>query len=623
MARLKAGKGLSILVALALTLSLGAVAVPMARTVGAEDPATLHVNAVNGTIGIYMLCPPVKARGSAIYKDIQKAINCALPGDTIMVHPGKYTENLIINKSLTLQSTDGWQNTTIDPVGDSIIWIEGEVDVTVQGFEITAGTHGIYIPQLNSTVNISGCFIHGNVNDGIHINNVPEEADVTIVNNFIVDNGDDGIEVAEAGSVNGSVTIEDNIIGAWRYDSTAFDGNNDNGIHVGHVSSTGNVTIEGNAISENGADGINFGFGVMPISGSVGIRDNFIGAWTCYDGDYGYSGAPQRYHGNGDKGIEISQVGESGASGTVIIEGNKISENPTRPDLTGIYIGNIYGVVTIAGNDIGAWKDDQGGTYLGNRGDGVYIDRVYPGAVLTIGPDNSIKENTDDGIEIFNAQPAGAATVTVHHNTIDDNGSDGIELGTPLEVDGATISHNTITNHDKGIHMTGPSDQNIISDNEIRDNDHGIWVEGDDNQILRNDILNNKGLGSGIHLTSTAEGNIINCNNIEGNLPYGVHNENVEEVVDATNNWWGDKSGPSGAGPGSGDAVSENVTYAPWLPTEFQYCPECGGTPPIGPPVGGEAYPVNKLGILAPWIALIVASIAGATITWRRRSAQG
>jgi hypothetical protein len=36
-------------------------------------------------------------------------------------------------------------------------------------------------------------------------------------------------------------------------------------------------------------------------------------------------------------------------------------------------------------------------------------------------------------------------------------------------------------------------------------------------------------------------------------------------------------------------------------------------------PVGGEAYPVNKLAILAPWIALAAAIIAGATIFMRRR----
>ncbi|MDH5363768.1 MAG: hypothetical protein OEW82_01170 [Dehalococcoidia bacterium] len=36
------------------------------------------------------------------------------------------------------------------------------------------------------------------------------------------------------------------------------------------------------------------------------------------------------------------------------------------------------------------------------------------------------------------------------------------------------------------------------------------------------------------------------------------------------------------------------------------------------PAVGGEAYPVNKLAILAPWIALAAAIITGAILFTRR-----
>jgi len=40
------------------------------------------------------------------------------------------------------------------------------------------------------------------------------------------------------------------------------------------------------------------------------------------------------------------------------------------------------------------------------------------------------------------------------------------------------------------------------------------------------------------------------------------------------------------------------------------------------PPVGGEAFPIGKLSILAPWIALGAAIIAGAAIFVRRRHAR-
>jgi hypothetical protein len=39
--------------------------------------------------------------------------------------------------------------------------------------------------------------------------------------------------------------------------------------------------------------------------------------------------------------------------------------------------------------------------------------------------------------------------------------------------------------------------------------------------------------------------------------------------VNAENNWWGDVSGPSEAGNGTGDAISVNVNYDPWLDSPY------------------------------------------------------
>ncbi len=56
-------------------------------------------------------------------------------------------------------------------------------------------------------------------------------------------------------------------------------------------------------------------------------------------------------------------------------------------------------------------------------------------------------------------------------------------------------------------------------------------------------------------------------NNIVGNTDYGVRNDGGE-MVNAIYNWWGDSSGPSGFGPGTGDAVSDSVDFEPWLEAE-------------------------------------------------------
>ncbi len=59
-------------------------------------------------------------------------------------------------------------------------------------------------------------------------------------------------------------------------------------------------------------------------------------------------------------------------------------------------------------------------------------------------------------------------------------------------------------------------------------------------------------------------GNIqIHCSSLTDNT-IAVENQDSETTIYATQNWWGDVSGPSGSGSGSGDAVSDYVDYEPW-----------------------------------------------------------
>jgi hypothetical protein len=105
---------------------------------------------------------------------------------------------------------------------------------------------------------------------------------------------------------------------------------------------------------------------------------------------------------------------------------------------------------------------------------------------------------------------------------------------------------------------------------------------------------------------------IANCNSIAGNNAIGVYKQNPPSV-DASNNWWGDASGPEdGSGDadcrtpgeggwncdtcdkndGAGDKVSDNVDYCPWLlgPAIAWDFPSTSGVF-IGPtPANGRPY---------------------------------
>jgi hypothetical protein len=131
----------------------------------------------------------------------------------------------------------------------------------------------------------------------------------------------------------------------------------------------------------------------------------------------------------------------------------------------------------------------------------------------------------------------------------------GVEVGAGAT---AIITGNTITNC-KGVATVdnstsagilvstyyGPGTTAAITGNTLTGNTGGIAVGIDSSD------------------TSTA---VAHNNNIYGNSAYGINS--TAPTVDATVNWWGDASGPSGVGPGTGDAVSANVTFQPWLYAE-------------------------------------------------------
>ena len=64
---------------------------------------------------------------------------------------------------------------------------------------------------------------------------------------------------------------------------------------------------------------------------------------------------------------------------------------------------------------------------------------------------------------------------------------------------------------------------------------------------------------------------MLQNNNIYGNTSYGVYNENTNYTLSAGNNWWGQATGPThSSNPGgTGDRISDRITYAPFATTAF------------------------------------------------------
>lgn len=97
----------------------------------------------------------------------------------------------------------------------------------------------------------------------------------------------------------------------------------------------------------------------------------------------------------------------------------------------------------------------------------------------------------------------------------------------------------------------GP-DVTIGPDNKFYSNSYAIKI--DENKTETN--------GTGyIHNENNLR---INYNKIYNNVDYGVYN-GQDGVVNATYNWWGSCDGPGGEGNGTGDNVTVNIGYIPWI----------------------------------------------------------
>ena len=75
------------------------------------------------------------------FNSIQAAIDAADNGETVLVHPGTYEEYILIDKPLTVKSTDRAEETIIDGIGFRYMVRIYSSDVTFEGFTVTNPTY--------------------------------------------------------------------------------------------------------------------------------------------------------------------------------------------------------------------------------------------------------------------------------------------------------------------------------------------------------------------------------------------------------------------------------------------------------------------------------------------------
>jgi len=216
-------------------------------------------------------------------------------------------------------------------------------------------------------------------------------------------------------------------------------------------------------------------------------------------------------------------------------------------------------VFDIAQDGINLCCGSTGGTIQSNEVHDNYSENaaiyVYQATNTTIQCNLVYDVYENDGIKLGTKQGGDAALSggSIRYNVVHDTRQDGISVYmSDTLVDGNEVHHSASENG--AIYVAHAVANITIVDNDVHDNtlDTGKW--GDPGGIM---------IGTAVDATTVT----VNNNNITGNSPNGVTNK-AAALLNAENNWWGAADGPSGAGSGSGDAVSTNVDFDPWLTEE-------------------------------------------------------
>lgn len=176
----------------------------------------------------------VDPSGSGDHTTITAAVGSASSGDTIIVKPGTYNEDIIVStNNLTIMSeSDDPDNTIVQATATSndVFKITSD-NVTLKGVKLTKGKNGVLLDTVNNCI-ISNCVASQGTSSGI---NVYFSDDCKIINNKATSNTVYGISVGYSDYCNVS-------------GNTVFD-NNDHGIIVSGAMYT---KIDDNIIYNNG-----------------------------------------------------------------------------------------------------------------------------------------------------------------------------------------------------------------------------------------------------------------------------------------------------------------------------------------------------------------------------------
>ncbi|UCH88779.1 MAG: right-handed parallel beta-helix repeat-containing protein [Thermoplasmata archaeon] len=491
------------------------------------------------------------------YTTIQSAINDSEAGDTIIIAPGTYYENIVISKSLTvLGAGDGLTIINGSELND-IVKIKAnhvrisDLSITSHGPEL--GVRGIaleYCSYCNiSNVSVSRCwygietmYSHYNTifNCSIFNNTIrgiwlSYSNGNDINNNIVFKNDRDGIRIVRSDN---NIVRNNYIYSNWG--SNAADGDGIN-LLIARGTIVTNNTIEDNRINFYGDSMEYWNTHEIDTSNTIGGKPVFY--WKNRTGGKVPQGAGQIILVN-CTGVDISNQNLSGGTEGIIVAYSQLNNilnnviSDTRYE--GIYLcfadsnkigGNFLKYHNGSGIEIEYSKSN---TIVSNVATNCGTGIRSGGSSFNVISNNDACLNMWRGISLWYSR-----NETCEYNLVENNNYEGIRV---ISSRGSVFTDNVMTNNSKGMEIKESSNCEI-SRNEISDcSEYGINMSYCDGSVVRDNYIslnNQTGLNVMYMGDFTLENNICSHNNGDGISTYGTNKVDIINNTITSNTNWG------------------------------------------------------------------------------------
>jgi parallel beta-helix repeat protein len=416
----------------------------------------------------------------ADFTSIQAAIDNALPGDTILIFPGVYEENVdvyVTNLTLTSQSSSSG-NTS----GDTIIKAASSLDDV---FYVIAD--GVTIRGLN---------IIGPVDypsSGIHLNGVKycNIENNQLSNNYIdptlnIISGNSSSILNDSGSAAGS---------GIRLDSSSNNLLDSNTVSGNEISVLLSNSAE-NTLLNNSVSGSNYGIWVdssndNTLEGNI-LSNNKIGAY-----------------------LKVS-------SGNVL-NNSKVSGSTNSGINLWDSVGNTLSNSTASKNSVSIVLKNSSANLLSNN---TVSDSNYGFWLYSSSNDNKLNDNRALNNQIGIHVKESSGNVLTGNTALDSTGS-GISVWDSAEN---TLTNNSASNNYVSIYLQNSSESEFLN-NAVSGSNYGMWIAySNNNNLSENNVSNNK---FGFYLKNSSD-NRLSGNQANSNSRHGIYlGSSMNNILDS------------------------------------------------------------------------------------------